>query len=627
MVALVGHPHTIELPRLSNTAQKTQLVEATDPLIVVREWLQKFESFCHAGAVSNLGQLVHEQAWWRDHLTLTWDLRTLKGLSKIQKVLEGRLSAIGLGGFTHSKEHFTPKHLSPLDGLDWNESMFEFSTASGAGKGMVRLVFSDGHWKAHMIYTCLLSLKDAPEAVGDLRPHGGNNSLKGGVVQGNWYEERQRQISFLDVQPDVLILGAGQAGLNLGARLQALGMSCLLVDKNERVGDNWRNRYRTLVMHDPVHYSHFSYMPFPANWPMFTPKDKLADWFEAYASSMELNIWMQSTVQLAEYDEAAQTWKAEIKRADGSVVTLTPKHVVVCTGQSGEPRIPVFPGQSTFKGTTYHASQHKDATLFGGHMSDKKVIVVGTGNSGHDIAQNFCENGTASVTMIQRRGTYVITAKKGLFMLHTGLYEEHGPPTEDADIYGQSLPIPVQFALNVGGTEKITAAEKDTLDGLVEAGFKLDFGEDQSGIYRKYITRGGGYYIDVGASQLIIDGKIKIQQSPGGIKCFEDNSVILADGTKLDADIVVLATGFDNMRTTIRKILGDKIADKCKDVWDLDEEGEVNAMWRPSGHPRFWYMGGSLALCRTYSRLLALQIKAMELGLNKEGLGEREESS
>lgn len=245
-------------------------------------------------------------------------------------------------------------------------------------------------------------------------------------------------------------------------------------------------------------------------------------------------------------------------------------------GHAGEPKIPSFPGQSDFKGAVYHGSQHQDASL-SGDVTGKKVVVVGTGNSGHDIAQNFYENG-ADVTMLQRRGTYVISAKTGLFMLHEGLYDEGGPPTEDADVYGQSLPIPVQFALNVEGTNRIAAAEQENLDGLRNAGFKIDFGDDGSGIYRKYVTRGGGYYIDVGASQLIIDGKIKLQQSPDGINGFEPKALVLADGTKMEADIVVLATGYDNMVTSARKILGDKVADRCKDVWDLDEEGEINAV-------------------------------------------------
>lgn len=241
--------------------------------------------------------------------------------------------------------------------------------------------------------------------------------------------------------------------------------------------------------------------------------------------------------------------------------------------------MPNFPGQNDFKGEVYHGSQHQDASL-SGDLKGKKVVVVGTGNSGHDISQNFYENG-ADVTMLQRRGTYVISAKTGVFMLHEGLYDETGPPIEDADVYGQSFPLPVQFALNVDATKRITAADKENIDGLSKAGFKLDFGDDGSGIYRKYVTRGGGYYIDVGASQLIIDGKIKMQQSPDGIKGFEPNALVLADGTKLDADIVVLATGYDNMVTSARKILGNKVADRCNDVWDLDSEGEVRAVCLP----------------------------------------------
>lgn len=403
----------------------------------------------------------------------------------------------------------------------------------------------------------------------------------------------------------------------MAARLQALNMTALIVDKNARIGDNWRHRYRTLVTHDPVQYTHMAFMPFPATWPLFTPKDKLADWFEAYASLMELNVWTSTTISRATYSDAARQWAVVVKRGDGSERTLHPKHLIFCTGHAGEPKVPSFPGQDTFSGTVYHASQHKDAFTHASALKDKKIVVVGTGNSGHDIAQNYYEAGAAAVTMLQRRGTYVIQADTGLFMLHEGLYDEHGPPTEDADVYGQSLPIPVQFALNVRLTQRIAEREKENLEGLRRAGFEVDFGHDGSGIYRKYITRGGGYYIDVGASRLIIEGKIGLVRSPGGIKAFEEDGIVLADGRKLEADVVVLATGFDNMKTSVEKALGAAEASRCKDVWDLDDEGEVNAMWRPSGHPGLWFFGGSLALCRIYSRFLALQIKAKDLGLNK----------
>lgn len=574
----VASIHDVSLPKFCKTGAALSVKEVTSPEVIAHKWLASFEAALSSGNASSLSSVIHEDGWWRDHLALDWEFHTRRGIAGIIDLLEPRIAKVGFRNLkAYESGQFAPRKETPIEDLEWVETMFSFETSVGTGKGMVRLVcLPSGQWKAHMIYTALQELHAAREIAGHFRPHGGNSSLKGGAAEGNWYERRERQKEFLDDQPAVLIVGAGQAGLNLGARLQALGLSVLIVDKNERVGDNWRHRYRTLVTHDPVQLTHMAFMKFPENWPLFTPKDKLADWFEIYASAMELNIWMSSCIKSADFSDDTQTWTVDVTRGDGSSRLMKPSHVVFCTGHSGEPRIPSFPGQDSFKGTVYHGSKHKDAT-FHGDVAGKRVVVVGTGNSGHDIAQNYCENG-AEVTMLQRRGTYVLSAKKGLLMMNQGLYDESGPPTEDADVFGQSLPLPVQFALNVGVTERIAQAEKESLDGLRKAGFNFDAGHDGSGIYRKYITRGGGYYIDVGASQLIIDGKIKIAQSPEGIKGFTENALVLADGRELKADVVVLATGYDSMNTTLRKAMGDKVADRCREVWDLDEEGEVNAV-------------------------------------------------
>lgn len=166
-----------------------------------------------------------------------------------------------------------------------------------------------------------------------------------------------------------------------------------------------------------------AYLPFPKNWPQFTPKDKLGDWFEAYASIMELNVWLKTSIKSAEYDDSKSQWTVTLTRGDGSERVLYPRHIVWCTGHSGEPKVPTFVGQERFKGQFYHGSQHRDASE--SDVKSKKVVVVGTGNSGHDIAQNFYENG-ADTTMLQRSGTYVITVEKGVFMMHEGLHEENG---------------------------------------------------------------------------------------------------------------------------------------------------------------------------------------------------------
>lgn len=616
--------HTIKLPSFTKPQPdlSSKSSSPVNPAEIASKWLTSFASaLSNSDLNASLPAVLHADCWWRDHLVLCWDLRTVHGIDSLKNYVGAAQPHFQLQPTTLAGSgQFAPSVKTPIEGLEWVESMFYWETSIGRGKGMLRLVQDDnGVWKAYMLYTALQELKGFEEKIGDRRPHGGNNSLVGGVGKGNWLERRQRQLDFLDEEPQVVCVGAGQSGLNLAARLQALGVSCLLVDRNKRVGDNWRSRYRTLVTHDPVQYSHMAYMPFPCTWPLFTPKDKLGDWFEAYATLLEINVWLQSTIASSSYSDSTHTWTITIKRENGQTRTLHPRHIVFCTGHSGEPKIPNFPGQSTFAGTVYHGSQHTDATASGTDLSTKKVVVVGTGNSGHDIAQNYHDAGAASVTMVQRRGTYVISAAegKGLFAMHTGLYDERGPPTEDADVFAQSLPMAVQFALHVPFTTMLRDdLEKENLDGLAGAGFEVDFGHDGSGLFRKYMTRGGGYYIDVGCSRLIAEGKIKVARSADGIKGFERDALILADGQRLEADIVVLATGYDNMRTSVEKALGKEQAERCKDVWDLDQEGELNAMWRPSGHPGLWYMGGNLALCRIYSKFLALQIKAVEEGLN-----------
>ncbi|KAF9889709.1 hypothetical protein FE257_007015 [Aspergillus nanangensis] len=609
--------YVIQLP---STPSATWTV---NPRALAQQWLSKLDALLTRSSGDNdndldLTSLFHEECWWRDMLALDWDLRTLHTRPNISAYLRRNQPRAALSAFRlqHTGK-FQPKLESPVEGLNWVSSMFFFESRAGRGEGVLRLTQDEatGEWKAYSVYTALQELKGAEEPLGPKRWEGTIESMPGGLGKGNWLERRKREKEFLDEEPVTLVIGAGQAGLNMGARLQSLGVSCLIVDRNERIGDNWRNRYRTLVTHDPCEFTHMAYLPFPKNWPQFTPKDKLADWFEAYAQIMELNVWLSTSVTSASYSDLTSSWTVTLTNlATNTTRTVHPRHLIWCTGHSGEPKIPTFPSQELFAGSIYHGSAHTDASQDPA-VSGKNVVVVGTGNSGHDIAQNFYENGAASVTLLQRSGTYVITAEKGVFMMHEGLHDEHGPPTEEADLVAESLPLAVQFALNVHFTSKVAKAEKGVLDGLRKAGFELDFGVDGAGISRAYMTRGGGYYIDVGCSPLIVEGKIKVKCCPEGIRGFEEKSLLLKDGSKLAADVVVLATGYDNMRTTVRKVLGDKVADRCRDVWDLDEEGELNAMWRPSGHPGFWFMGGNLALCRIYSKFLALQIKAAEAGL------------
>ncbi|KAF8310237.1 uncharacterized protein EI90DRAFT_1243756 [Cantharellus anzutake] len=394
----------------------------------------------------------------------------------------------------------------------------------------------------------------------------------------------------------------------LAARLRRLGILTLLIDKEERLGDSWRKRYHSLVLHDTIYGDAFPYLAFPDDWPVFIPKDKIANWFESYASIMELNVWLKSTVEpnSTSYDEATETWTISIRKGDGSVRQLKCKHIVQATGHSW-PSIPRFEGEETFKGSIRHSSVHEGGAQWRG----KKAVVIGSGNSGHDIAHEFYNNGAAEVTIVQRSGTLVVSSEAGIpKLLESAGYREGGLPIEEADLSLVSLPWnffePYSTALHAMVQEE----DKDLNDGLERAGFKID-GKDSPGLFYLYFRKGGGYYIDVGCSSLIIDRKVKIKQGQE-VQQFEEKGVRFADGSLVKADVVVLATGYKSMRESCRKIFGSHVADQTGTVWGLDPTGEFNGIWKYSGCPGFWYMGGNFLLCRIYSKYVALWIQAIE---------------
>ena len=121
------------------------------------------------------------------------------------------------------------------------------------------------------------------------------------------------------------------------------GCPPIVVDKHERPGDQWRKRYKSLCLHDPVWYDHLPYMPFPQNWPVFAPKDKIGDWLEFYTRVMEVPYWSKTTCLSASFDEAEKRWTVELDR-DGERLTLHPTQLVLATGMSGKPSVPTLRG-------------------------------------------------------------------------------------------------------------------------------------------------------------------------------------------------------------------------------------------------------------------------------------------
>jgi putative flavoprotein involved in K+ transport len=264
----------------------------------------------------------------------------------------------------------------PTEAEGVTEAWIEFETAVGRGSGHLRL--KDG--KAWTLLTTLYELKGHEEQKREDRPKGVNHGVDPDRL--TWLEERREEAEKLgyETQPYAVVVGGGQGGIAIGARLRQLGVPTIILERRERPGDSWRHRYKSLCLHDPVWYDHLPYIKFPDNWPVFSPKDKIADWLEMYTRVMELNYWGSSEVKSAEYDGAAGEWTVVVDR-EGEEVVLRPKQLIMATGMSGKPNVPEFPGQDVFKGEQQHSSEHPGADAYKG----KNCVVVGSNNSAHDI--------------------------------------------------------------------------------------------------------------------------------------------------------------------------------------------------------------------------------------------------
>jgi putative flavoprotein involved in K+ transport len=354
---------------------------------------------------------------------------------------------------------------------------------------------------------------------------------------------------------------------------------------------------------------------FPPNWPVFSPKDKIADWLEMYTRVMELNYWGATTARRARYDKDAGEWILEVER-EGREVTLRPRQLVMATGMSGRPHVPQFPGKDRFKGHQHHSSAHPGPDAYRG----KRAVVIGSNNSAHDICAALWEHG-AEVTMVQRSSTHVVRSATLMEVALGALYSEEavagGMTTEKADMTFASIPYRIMADLQVPVYEQIRERDADFYRRLEEAGFQHDWGEDGSGLFMKYLRRASGYYIDVGASELVAGGEIKL--APGQVDHLTEDAVVMADGTELPAELVVYATGYESMNGFVADLISQEVADNVGKVWGLGSgtakdpgpwEGEQRNMWKPTQQEGLWFHGGNLHQSRHYSLYLALQLKA-----------------
>lgn len=569
----------------------------------VAQWLADFEAALRRCNRAELVSLFAEECHWRDLVAFTWNITPKIGVAAIVDRLLEDQPRIRARNFNMCGQRTAPREVMRV-GVDVVEAIFEFETEVGRGHGVVRLLAAQPD-KAWVLMTSLHELKGHEEPIGERRPSGSAFSRTFGGE--NWADRRAREEGFSDREPAVLIVGGGQAGLSVAARLRLLGVDTLVVDKLPRVGDVWRTRYHALALHNQVSLNHLAYLPFPPNWPKYLPKDMLGNWLETYASAMECNVWTGTMLLDGSYDEAGGHWNARVRRPDGSERVLRPRHLVFANGIVGAPKMAQAPGLENFTGEVVHTHGYTDGTRWRG----RNVLVLGAGTSGHDIAQDLQGSG-ANVKLIQR-GSITVASVDAAGINH-GLYYNEGLPIEDCDLIAATSTYPLLVRGYQANVRKMQEIDKDLIAGLTARGMKLDFGEDGTGHQMKLRRRFGGYYLNCGASDLIINGEIGLLQWEDADH-FVPEGLLMKDGRVEKADLLVTATGYQNQQEVVRNILGNEIADKVGPVWGLDTDGELANMFKPTPQEGLWFVGGGFAHARIYSRYIALQIKAREAGL------------
>jgi putative flavoprotein involved in K+ transport len=584
-------------------------MNALTPTQQLSKWLADFDAALARGDSSAAAALFKDDGYWRDLVAFTWNIATAEGKPRILDMIEKAVLPAAPRGWRLDGE--ASKTDEALEG--W----FRFETAVARGYGHLRQV--DG--KAWTLLTTMTELQGFEERKGPLREKGVEHGVH--ANRKTWLERRRQEQAELGAirQPYVVIVGGGQGGIALAARLKRQNVPTLIVDKNERPGDSWRKRYKSLCLHDPVWYDHLPYLPFPDHWPVYSPKDKIGDWLEMYTQVMELDYWGSTECKSARFDEVKKEWTVEVVR-EGKPLTLRPRQLVLATGMSAVPNMPALPGMESFKGDLHHSSRHPGPDAYAG----KKAVVIGSNNSAHDIAAALWELG-ADVTMVQRSSTHVSRSETLMELGTSKLYSETalkaGITTERADLIFASVPYRLMAGRQVPIYAEMKRRDADFYDRLRKAGFLLDFGEDESGLFMKYVRRGSGYYIDVGASALVAEGKIKLKSGVEAARIGE-HSIVLTDGCELPADLIVFATGYGSMNGWAAQLISQQVADKVGKCWGLGSdtrkdpgpwEGELRNMWKPTHQDALWFHGGNLHQSRHYSQYLALQLKARMEGI------------
>lgn len=307
---------------------------------------------------------------------------------------------------------------------------------------------------------------------------------------------------------NTLIIGAGPAGLAVAGRMRKQGLDFEIVEKTDKIAWSWHNHYDRLCLHTVKQLSHLPHLPFPEQYPLYVPREDLVHYFEDYARHFNIQPHFNEEVSNIErVDE--MNWKVET--ASGKAFQA--QNVVIATGVNRVPHSPQWKGQDQFEGEIIHSRVYKNTDPFKG----KKVLVIGMGNTGAEIALDLAENNIESYISVRSPITII-----------------------PRDVFGR----PAQ--LTAKKLAKIPFGLGDWLGSQIRKlvfGNLSKYGLPMSRVHPAVQLRKTGKtpVVDLGTTDMIKAGKIKVI---GDIKQFTPNGVELADGSQQSFDSVILATGY-----------------------------------------------------------------------------------
>lgn len=590
------HQQAVSLTKHPATLPEANIANNVDHLAVATDGLHRLSNLTEGDLTDN--------AIWRDQLALTGTLRTF---------FRPRLLSKTWSAF--SSKH-KPGHFKVTDGASriarfgpessWVEARFEFRIEGPRPSncsGTIGLVPSkDGVWKLWLLCT-LLERPDGFPDVDELRPPQGLEANSG---NRNDSEVQSTGVA-VPAYVDCAVIGGGVGGLTMAGRLQSLGLSYVVIEKHSDIGDTWiKDRYESVKLHTSKPYNQLPGSPpsFLEDDPYHLPGSKVAEGFRRFAKTFGIKVLTSTLLESASWDEESDGWILSMRR-DDETLTMRARHVVIAVGNMGvAPQVPQYANRDLFNGDVLHGIQWKNAQPWAG----KRGVVIGSGNTAHDVIADMANANFESITMIQRSKTFLLPVPTFAGLVDP-VYNED-TPLALSDRILMSYPLPIQRLVAMNGIAMMADQQKDYFDRVEATDFKIERYGDLWGscIY----DREGGHFFDLGSSELIVNGTVKVRSGPDALPvAYTETGVELGDGSTLDADLIVFATGYsNNILSTAKRFFGEDVGSSLREFWQCDEEGELRGAWRYTGHPRIWYTGHGYAHARFYSRFVAMHIKS-----------------